>query len=267
MKFRHFLLLVCCLLLGCKTDKPTLTLATTTSTRDSGLMDVLQPMFEKQTGVQLKVVAVGTGQALALGRRGDADVLLTHAPDAEKEFVAQGYAKRRRHVMHNDFVLLGPKSNPADVVKEKSIAAALAKISQAAAPFVSRGDDSGTHRKEKKLWKLADIQPQGRWYIEAGDGMAAILRIASEKRAYTLSDRGTYLAHRKNLQLEVLYENDLLLENNYAVMVVNPQKHLHVNYRAAEQFAEFLLSPAIQKVIAQYGVEKYGQPLFFVEQK
>ena len=253
------------LIVGCskpQDEERTLTLATTTSTQDSGLLDVLVPTFEKDTGIKVKVVAVGSGQALELGRRGDADVLLTHAPDAEQQFVAEGYAEQRTPVMHNDFVLVGPKGDPAGVSGERVIVEVFRQISRTESPFVSRGDESGTHIKEKQVWERADTQAKGEWYIRAGAGMAAALRMASEKGAYTLSDRSTFLAQRNGLQLEVLSQADPLLRNPYAVIVVSSHKHPHVRHEAAHRFAEFLVLPKTQKTISEFGVEKYGEPLF-----
>lgn len=258
------------MLLGCKQSQNeaevktiTLTLATTTSTRDSGLLDVLMPMFEKETGVVVKVVAVGSGQALELGRRGDADILLTHTPAAEKQFMAEGYGEKLRGIMHNDFVLVGPQSDAAQIHGESSIREAFRHISRSDAPFISRGDESGTHMKEKKIWNEATIDPQGEWYVQAGAGMAEALRMASEKRAYTLSDRGTYLAQRDRLDLTIHSESDPLLRNPYTVIVVSPKKHPGVNHQAAIQLVDFLLSPSVQRIISEFGVEKFGQPLFY----
>ena len=256
------------LLLGCTQsglDTNTLTMATTTSTRDSGLMDVLLPMFEAQTGMQVKVVAVGSGQALEMGRRGDVDLLLTHAPDAEATFVEQGFGINRQVVMHNDFVIVGPPHDPAAIKGASSVIQALRKVCQRAATFVSRGDNSGTHMKEEKLWAQAESQPAGDWYLEAGAGMAATLRVASEKQAYSLCDRGTFLAHRDNLQLEILCEGHALFRNDYSVTLVSATKHPHVNSEGAEAFAAFLLADTTQHVIAEFGKQKYGQPLFFAD--
>jgi tungstate transport system substrate-binding protein len=232
----------------------TLTLATTTSTRDTGLLDVLLPRFEEQTHVRVKVVAVGSGQALELGRRGDADVLLTHAPEAEQRFMAEGFGAERRSLMYNDFVLVGPAADPAQVRGGKSIVEAFRQLARAQVTFVSRGDESGTQ---------AGLTPAGDWYLAAGSGMAAVLRLAGEKRGYTLSDRATYLSQRRSLGLAVLGEGDPLLRNSYAVILVSPAKHPHVQRQAARQFLEFLLSPEIQRAIAEFGVKEFGQPLFF----
>ena len=249
---------------GCSPGQKALTLATTTSTQDSGLLDVLVPRFRARTGIEVKVVAVGTGQALELARRGDADVLLVHDPAAEQRFMDDGFGADRREVMHNDFVLVGPADDPADVRGQASVAEALARIARRGSPFVSRGDESGTHQKEKTVWRQAGVEPRGDWYLSAGAGMGQVLRLASEKRAYTLSDRGTFLALRGGLDLAVLVEGDPLLVNPYHVIVVNPAKHPHVRRREAEQFADFLLSPEGQGLIADFGKDRFGQPLFFV---
>ncbi|MHB8899773.1 MAG: ABC transporter substrate-binding protein [Thermoguttaceae bacterium] len=260
------LTVIALLVAGCsqspKTSK-TLTLATTTSTRDSGLLDVLVPMFETETGIEVKVVAVGSGQALELGRRGDADVLLTHAPDAEEQFMYEGHGDQRLPVMHNDFVLVGPQTDPADVAAQTAITEAFRRIAQNESPFISRGDESGTHMKEKMIWLNGQIDPQGEWYVRAGASMAEALRMASEKRAYTLSDRGTFLAQRERLDLTILFKGEPLLHNPYTVIIVSSEEHPHVNHQAASRFSEFLLSPKVQTVIGEFGVERFGEPLYF----
>ncbi len=256
---------------GCKGDKPTdtITLATTTSTRDTGLLDVLLPRFRQQTGIEVKVVSVGTGQALELGRRGDADVLLVHAPAAEQQFMDEGHGSLRKPVMYNDFVLVGPENDPAKVEGEKAITAAFTRIAQTGARFISRGDESGTHHKEREIWQQAGIEPAGRWYRRAGSGMAEVLRMASEKpgeEAYTLTDRGTLLAQRNagtGLKLRILSEGDPLLFNPYSVILVNPEKHPHVRRQSGEKLIDFLLAPDTRKMIAEFGKTQYGQPLFF----
>ncbi len=256
------------LLAGCGehvSRQTTLTLATTTSTRDSGLLEDLLPVFERQTGIAVKVIAVGTGQALELGRRGDADVLLTHAKLAEETFIQEGHGERRIVVMANDFVLLGPREDPARIDESGDVVSALKAIARVGAPFVSRGDRSGTHIKEEQLWEEAGIAPEGEWYLEAGQGMAGTLRVATNKRAYTLSDRSTYLAHRDSLELEIIVQGDTKLRNEYAVIAVSRRKHPHVKQAAARRFIEFLLSPAARRKIAEFGKEQYGQPLFFPE--
>jgi tungstate transport system substrate-binding protein len=246
---------------------PSATLATTTSTQDSGLLDVLVPAFEKETGVRVKVVAVGTGQALALGQRGDAGVLLVHARAAEDAFVAQGYGVDRRDVMYNDFLLVGPAADPAGVRPAHTAAAALARIAGRRSTFVSRGDDSGTHKKEQELWRAARVQASGEWYLRAGAGMGEVLRMASERGAYTLSDRATFLAQQKGLQLVTLLEGDRALFNPYGVIAVNPRRLPGVNYTGARRFIQFLTSPPAQRLIADFGRARYGQSLFHVYPK
>jgi tungstate transport system substrate-binding protein len=244
-----------------------ITLATTTSTRDTGLLDVLLPKFREETGIEVKVVAVGSGQAMKLGQDGNADVLLTHSPAAEEKFMAAGFGAQRDAVMYNDFIVVGPADDPAEIKGQKSAAAAFVQVADREAPFVSRGDDSGTHRKELDIWKKAGLKPSGAWYLECGQGMAEALRIATEKRAYTLSDRGTFLAHRKRLELVPLVEGDPLLLNRYTVIQLNREKYPHLNHDAARRFAEFLRRTDVQKLIGEFGVAEFGQPLFFPDAK
>lgn len=244
---------------------PELILATTTSTRDSGLLDVLLPMFEQQTGYSVKMVAVGTGEALKMGQEGNADVLLVHAPASEKEYMDGGYGKDRLLVMHNDFVIVGPAGDPAKINGSATTVDAFKAIADSKSLFVSRGDDSGTNKAEVKLWKSADITPEGDWYIKTGQGMGDTLRIASEKAGYTLTDRATYLSMKDTLDLNILFEGDKALLNIYHVITVNPDKWPNVNYVGAKAFADWLVSPDIQKVIASYGVDKYGQQLFIAD--
>ena len=239
-------------------------LATTTSTQDSGLLDVLIPVFEKQTGYKVKTIAVGTGQALAMGEKGEADVLLVHAPDAEKKVVAGGAAINRLMVMHNDFVMVGVADDVAHI-KGQTVIDAMAAIAKAQVPFISRGDNSGTHKMEQKLWKLSGISPAGAWYQEAGAGMGQTLNIANEKKGYTFTDRATYLAHKKNLALEILVEGDAKLLNIYHVMEVNPEKFDKVNNGGAKAFSTFLLSSEGQSLISNFGKDKFGQALFFAD--
>lgn len=242
---------------------PRLILATTTSTQDSGLLDVLVPMFDKQTGYTVKTVAVGTGEALKMGEEGNADVLLVHAPSSEVTFMAGGNGKDRFLVMHNDFIIVGPTDDPAKI-KELGPKEAFAAIYKAGTPFVSRGDDSGTHKKELDFWKKAELDPGGNaWYIETGQGMGASLTVASEKGAYILTDRATYLANKDNLKLDILLEGDKALLNVYHVITVNPDKWPKVNYEGALAFAKFMTDPATQKVIGEFGVDTYGQALFY----
>jgi tungstate transport system substrate-binding protein len=238
-------------------------LATTTSTVDSGLLDYLVPIFEKQSGYTVKTIAVGTGQALKMGERGEADVLLTHAEQAEKPLVDSGVVRDYRLVMHNDFVIVGPPEDPAGI-KGKSTGEALKAIFDSGGPFISRGDDSGTNKMELSLWKKTGLNPKGaKWYLESGQGMGATLLMASEKKGYTLSDRGTYLAQKRNINLDILCEGDPALLNIYHVMEVNPEKFSKVNSAGAKAFEDFMVSPETQKLIAEFGREKFGQPLFF----
>ena len=238
-------------------------LSTTTSTQDSGLLDVLVPMFEKKTGTTVKTISVGTGQALALAAKGEADVCLVHAPDSEKKYVADGLLLNRRLVMHNDYIIVGPTEDPAKIKGLASAADALKRIAEAKAAFVSRGDNSGTHQLEKKLWKEAKLEPAGAWYLQAGQGMGATLGIASEKRAYTLTDRGTFLAFQKRVQLVNLVEKDRVLLNIYSVLEANATKFPRVNAAGGKAFADFMLSKEAQDIIRIFGVDKYGEPLFF----
>jgi len=237
-------------------------LATTTSVQDTGLLDVIVPIFEKETGYRLKAVAVGTGQALAMAARGEADVVLAHAPDAEKKYLAEGALVNRRLVMHNMFLLAGPAADPAKVKGSANAIAALKKIAEAKATFVSRGDDSGTDKLEKKLWAQAGIKPAGEWYVEAGQGMGRTLSIAGEKQAYVISDRATYLAFQKTTGLAVLLEGDPAFLNVYHVMEVSPEKFSKGNAKGGKAFADFLLSARVQDILKTFGVDKYGEALF-----
>ncbi len=248
--------------LGAGGDKKNVVLSTTTSTQDSGLLDVLVPLFEKQSGYQVKTVAVGTGQALVLAAKGEADVALVHAPSLEKEYVAKGQLLNRRLVMYNDFVLIGPENDPAKIGSTKDAVAALQKIAQTKATFVSRGDQSGTHTLEKSLWKAAGIAPSGSWYLESGQGMGATLTIANERGAYTISDRGTYLAFKQRLRLPILLQGDKRLLNIYSVMEVNPANGPLINTVGGKAFADFMVAPKTQTVIKSFGVDKFGQSLF-----
>jgi len=237
-------------------------LSTTTSTQDSGLLDVLVPLFEKQSGLSVKTISVGTGQALALAARGEADVTLAHAPSVEKKYVEEGKMSNRRLVMYNDFVIIGPAEDPAKIKGLPKAVDALERIAESRSRFVSRGDKSGTHVLEQALWKQAGLEPKGAWYIESGQGMGQTLGIANDRRAYTLTDRGTYLAFAKRVDLPILVEKDRPLLNIYSVMEVNPANGPRVNVAGGKAFAEFMLAPATQAVIRTFGVEKYGQPLF-----
>lgn len=247
-------------------ENPDVILATTTSTQDTGLLDALLPVFEKETGYKVKTIAVGTGQALKMGQEGAADVLLVHAPDSEKPLVEDGTAINRRLVMHNDFIVVGPSDDPAGIKGSADTAEAFTKIAESGSLFVSRGDDSGTHKKELSIWKKANIDPSGNtWYQETGAGMGQTLNVAAEKKGYCLTDRGTYLALKDTLGLDILLEGDPVLLNIYHVMQVNPEKFDKVNAEGAQAFSDFLLSDEGQKMIAEFGVDKYGQPLFYAD--
>jgi tungstate transport system substrate-binding protein len=239
-------------------------LATTTSTQDTGLLDVLIPLFEKKTGYFVKTIAVGSGQAMAMGEKGEADVLLVHSPDAEKKFIADGFGINRQLVMHNDFVIVGPAADPAKIKGTKSSVEALKLIANANALFISRGDKSGTHAKEQKLWEKTGIKPVGqKWFQETGLGMGQTLNVAAEKKGYTLADRGTYLSLKKNLGLDILVEGDAALLNIYHVIEVNVDKWPKVNVAGAKAFAEFMLSLQTQGIVKSFGIDKFGSPLFF----
>ncbi len=258
---------MCMLVSGCAPtpSNPTLVLATTTSTQDSGLLDVLIPLFETESGYTVQAVAVGSGQAMKMGEEGNADVLLVHAPASEVTFMEGGFGKVRALVMHNDFIIVGPAADPAGI-RGKPVIAALKLISAGNDTFFSRGDDSGTHKAELTLWRKAELDPKVStpgWYLEAGQGMGATLTIASEKSAYTLTDRATYLANKHHLQMDVLIEGDQSLINVYHVITVNNEKWPRVNYEGAMAFLEFMTAPSTQEVIGQYGVDKFGQPLFY----
>ena len=268
---------------GCSTQQATDTksnqtiiLATTTSTKDTGLLDELLPAFTKKTGITVKPVAVGTGEALKMGERGDADVLLVHARASEDEFMAKGFGKVRKDVMYNDFVLIGPAADPAGAKGAADAAAAFEKIMlywslqsrlQVPHPFVSRGDDSGTYKKELKIWEQAGIKPEGNWYTSTGQGMAQTIIIANEKQGYTLADRGTYLVQKDNIDLVVLTEKSKDLLNPYGVIAVNPDKFPKVNYDGAMEFIDFLTSAEGQKLIGAFGKDEFGQALFVPDAK
>ncbi len=242
----------------------TIILATTTSTQDSGLLDVLLPIFEKKTSYFVKTIAVGSGQAMAMGQKGEADVLLVHSPAAEQKFVAEGYGINRRLVMHNDYIIVGPPEDPAKLKGLKSSSAAFKQIASGKSLFLSRGDNSGTHSKEKEIWKTAGINPEKeKWYQQTGLGMGQTLNVAAEKKGYTLADRGTYLALKKNLGLDILVEGDAILLNIYHVIEVNPAKWPKVNSPGAKAFADFMVAKETQSIIKTFGVDKFGSPLFF----
>ena len=265
-RVRHWALISAVLLVagvyGCGGGTNELILATTTSTQDSGLLDVLIPQFEKEHDYKVKTIAVGSGEALRLAGEGEADVVLAHSPKAEEDFMAAGNGESRLVVMHNDFIIVGPAGDPAGIKGATNAADAFKKIATTEELFLSRGDQSGTNTKELSLWTSAGIQPSGTWYQETGSGMGATLNVASEKQGYTLSDRGTYLAQQKNLDLDLLVEGDKALFNQYHVIVVDPKKHSNVKAEGARAFASWITSPEVQKTIGEFGVKDYGQQLF-----
>jgi len=247
-----------------KSQNSNLLLVSTTSTQDSGLLDALLPSFEKEAGYSVQLVAVGSGQALKLGEEGNADVILLHSPTAEKDFMDKGFGMDRRLVMHNDFVIVGPDSDPASLRTQLTAVDSFKVIFSSASTFISRGDQSGTHAKELALWKSAGLDPANQsWHLETGQGQGATLNIASEKQGYALTDRATFLAYQANLDLVILFENDAVLLNVYHVITVNPEKWPHVNIEGAKAFADFITSQAGQDIIREFGVKEYGEPLFF----
>jgi tungstate transport system substrate-binding protein len=254
------LLALCAVSVVVSAQETRIRLATTTSTDNSGLLAVVNPPFERLTGYRVDVIAVGTGKALALGENGDADVVLVHARAAEDLFVSQGYGVNRRDVMHNDFVILGPSADPAGIRGSRTAAEAFGTLARSQSSFVSRGDDSGTHKKEQELWAQARVGPSGRWYKEAGQGMGAVLTMSNDLQAYTLADRGTYLSMKNKLDLVVLVEGDPVLFNPYGVMAVNPARHGHVNYMGAMAYIAWLTSVEGQRIIGGYA--KDGEVLF-----
>jgi tungstate transport system substrate-binding protein len=245
------------------TGEQKIILATTTSTEDSGLLEFILPDFEQLTGVTVDVIAVGTGQAITLGEDGNADVLLVHARSREQAFMDAGHGVRREDVMYNDFVILGPESDPAGIAGMADAAQAMAKIAEAQAVFISRGDDSGTHAKELSIWKTAGIEPAGDWYISSGLGMGEVLTMANEQLAYTLSDRATYLARtQEGIELKIVVEGDPVLFNPYGVIAVNPDKNPAIRLDLANQFIDWIISLPVQEKIASYGLAAFGQSLF-----
>lgn len=261
--------LVLVLLVGCgiqennKVNPNTIILATTTSTRDSGLLDYLLPKFEDETGIKVKVIAVGTGKALQMGRDGEADILLVHAKSDEEQFVKEGHGLKRHDVMYNDFILVGPKEvNDGLIKKSNDIVEAFKFIAKNKFKFISRGDNSGTHKKELKIWEEIGIKPEGDWYVSAGRGMGDVLKMADEIRAYTLTDRATYLNLRDKIDLDIIVEKDSRLFNQYGIILVNPDKNDNINSKGALIFMNWLLSDKTQKLIGEYGKDKFGMPLF-----
>ena len=264
MKKPVFFLIMLVALCGISAHAETLRLATTTSTENSGLLGAILPDFERKTGIKVHVIAVGTGKALRMGRDGDVDVVLVHARSAEEKFVAQRYGVERFPVMHNDFIIVGPKDDPAGVTTmSPDVVAALQRIAASKTRFISRGDDSGTHKKELSLWRAADIAPRGQWYLQAGQGMGKVLQMASEMQAYTLTDRGTWLAMRDKLDLKLLVEGDERLFNPYGIIAVNPARHTDVKYREAQALIEWFISDETKRKIADFRVG--GEQLFVPE--
>lgn len=266
--FIIFLAIVTLLLISSMTpvqaQEKTIILATTTSTQDSGLLDVLLPVFEKKTGYFVKTIAVGSGQAMAMGEKGEADVLLVHSPAAEKKFIADASGINRKLIMHNDYIIVGPADDPAKIKGMKSTPESFKKIASATSLFLSRGDNSGTNAKEKEIWKAAGINPEGqKWYQQTGLGMGQTLNVTAEKKGYTLADRGTYLSLKKNLNLDILVEGDAILLNIYHVIEVNPTKWPKVNVAGARAFSDFMVAKETQDIIKTYGVDKFGSALFF----
>lgn len=242
-----------------------LRMSTTTSTENSGLLTVLLPPFEKANNCKVDVISVGTGKALKLGENGDVDVVFVHARPAEDKFVADGHGVDRRDVMYNDYVLVGPRSDPAGIKGMKSAVDAFKRIAEGKADFVSRADDSGTHKQELQIWKAAGIVPKGRWYIEAGQGMGAVLQMAFQKKGYTLADRGTFISQEKKIDLVILVEGDKILFNPYGIIAVNPNKNPKINYELARKFIDFVTGPEGQKIIGDFKLD--GKQLFFPDAK
>ncbi len=235
-------------------------MATTTSTENSGLLAVLNPPFEKKYGVKLDVISVGTGKAIRLAKNGDVDFILVHAPGAEKKFVGEGFGIERKPVMHNDFVIIGPESDPANIKEANSIKEAMTRLAKVKHIFVSRGDDSGTHKKEKSLWQIINHKPSGEWYLSVGQGMGVVLRIANDKQGYTLTDRGTYLAYKNKINLNVLFEGEDALFNPYHVIMINPAKHPHIKIELARKYSEFIRGDEGQSLIRNFKIN--GETLF-----
>ena len=253
-------ILLLCLLSQSAYATERLRMATTTSTDNSGLLKILNPVFEKKHNVKLDVIAVGTGKALRLAENGDVDLVFVHAPGAEMKFVKAGFGIDREAVMHNDFVVLGPKSDPANLLNMTGLADAMQGIQGSSAAFISRGDDSGTHKKEMFLWAQANIKPAGENYLAVGQGMGAVLQIANDKLAYTLTDRGTYLAYADKIDLQVVFEGDPALFNPYHIILVNPEKHTHTNVLMAREYSAFIRGEEGQKIIRDFRIK--GEPLF-----
>ncbi len=260
LRLRNLVLLTLLLPLSLLAADTPLRLATTTSTANSGLMDYLLPVFREETGIEVHLIAVGTGKALRLGREGDVDAVLVHAREAEDQFVAEGYGVDRHDVMYNDFVIVGPRSDPAQASGSASVVEVLRRVQQGSFPFISRGDDSGTHKRELLLWQSTGQMPKGSWYREVGQGMGKTLQIANEIDAYTMTDRGTWLAYQAKLDIRLLYEGDEPLFNPYGIIAVNPSRHPHANYDGASQLIDWITSPRVQQMIAGFKVK--GKQLF-----
>jgi len=239
-----------------------LRIASTTSTDNTGLFNVLNPPFEEMFNCRVDIIAQGTGKAIKTGEMGDCDVVFVHSRPAEDKFVADGYGINRRDVMYNDFIIIGPRDDPAGIRNLNNAGVAFKKIAQSTSNFISRGDDSGTHKKERDIWKMTDVVPGGKWYIESGQGMGAVLVMANELNGYTLSDRGTYLAFKGKISLDILSEGDPVLFNPYGIIAVNPAKHPEVNYVLAMAYIGWVTSLQGQKIIKEFGRDTYGQPLF-----
>jgi tungstate transport system substrate-binding protein len=262
---KHNLLVAACFCVGLVAnvlaEDVVLRMATTTSTYETGLLDHILPPFEKKHDLKVHVISVGTGKAIKIAENGDVDVVLVHAKAAEEKFVADGYGVNRRDVMHNDFVVLGPEADPAGVAGMKDVGKALAKIAKSKSVFVSRGDDSGTHKKELLLWSKTDITPSGSWYLEAGQGMSTTLLMADEKNGYVLVDRATYLSKKDKLRLKLLLDGDAQLFNPYGIIAVSPYKHQHAKYELAMSLIAWITSPECQKMISEY--KKCDTQLFY----
>ncbi len=237
-----------------------LRLATTTSTYETGLLDHILPPFEKKHDAKVHIISVGTGKAIKLGENGDVDIILVHARKAEDKFVEDGFGVNRRDVMYNDFIILGPKADPAGIRKTANAAKALRKIQTSSSTFISRGDDSGTHKKEKHIWNLAKVEPKGKWYLESGQGMSATLRMSDEKNAYVMVDRATYIFNKKTIRLDLLLERDPVLMNPYGIIAVSPYLHKHAKYDLSMSLIGWITSPECQKMIGKY--KKLGQQLY-----
>jgi tungstate transport system substrate-binding protein len=241
--------------------EPRLRMSTTTSTENTGLLKVLNSAFEQKYGTRIDVIAVGTGKALKLAENGDVDIVLVHDPELEEQFMTAGYGVDRKAVMHNDFVIVGPPSDPANVRQTEMANAAFRNIAQRGATFISRGDESGTHQKEKAIWKEAGIQPGGDWYLAIGQGMGAVLQVADDKQVYALTDRGTFIAYQEKIGLAILFEGDPLLQNPYHIIAVDPARHPHARYDLARRYIEFITGPEGQQLIRDFRVN--GQQLFY----